>query len=137
MAGDFDFFKDLGLSPEDFNGKSKAAAMSIIAKRAKEREKLVIEESKKELFDNAKTKFPAFKKQLETSFQVYAKKSASTAPKPYNVVGYDPINKTVILTADGKSFAYVQETALIKTEREYEEAKPPKKETTTPGKKKG
>jgi hypothetical protein len=137
MAGDFDFLKDLGFSPDDFKGKSQAQALDFIEKKAKTQKKVVIEESKKELFDNAKTKFPAFKKELETSFQVYAKKSASTGPKLFNVVGYDPISKEVILTADGNSFTYVKETALIKSEREFEEAKPAKKETTTPRKKKG
>jgi hypothetical protein len=122
MAGDFDFLKDLGFSPDDFKGLSRTDAADLIEKRVKEKKKVFLEESKKDLFENAKTKFPELKAKLDNPFRVYVKPlAASTKPSSVIVVGYIPKTKEIIVY-NGAKIIRVSENDLIKNDKEYEGA---------------
>lgn len=127
MAGEFDFMKDLGFSPEDLKGKTKAEALSIIEKKAKDKRKTILEDTKKELFENAKSKFPDFKAKFSDMFHVYVKPlGASTKPTDILVVGYNPFAKE-IFGMNGSKAVHVPETDLIKSDKEYNESTKAKK----------
>jgi hypothetical protein len=122
MASDFDFLRDLGFSPDDFKGLSKTDATDLIEKRAKEKKKVFLEESKKDLFENAKTKFPELKAKLDNPFQVYVKPlAASSKPSSVVVVGYIPKTKEIVVL-NGTKITHVSENDLIKNEKEFEGA---------------
>jgi alpha-tubulin suppressor-like RCC1 family protein len=127
MAGEFDFLKDLGFSPEDFKGMSKSEAADRIAKRAKENKKIFEGQERDELFENAKVMLPKFKEHFSGGFRVFAADiGASTKPAAVSVVGYNPATNEYVVYKDGKYY-YKPENKIPKTEKEYNAAIKPKK----------
>jgi hypothetical protein len=127
MAGEFDFLKEMGLSADDFKGKSKKQVMEIIVQKSKEANDKLAGEQVKELIDNVKTKLPKFKEQFEKPIEIYVKsvgtKKSATAVK---VVGYNPDKKTYIVYKNDDKVYQIPEGDLITTEDEYADNQPKK-----------
>lgn len=121
MAGDFDFLKELGLSTEDFKGKSKYEITQIVEEASRKRKAELEKEEEKSLLENIKTKLPGFKDQFKNPIKIFATGvGQSGKASEVSVIGYNPFNpegKNYIVTKlKGDKVYQISENDMIKTE---------------------
>lgn len=126
--------KAVGISENEFKGKSLDEQIKLISKRINEEKEDLKMEAAKEYLDNYKNQVPEVKDLLGKPFEIYVKKvGQKKTPTTVQVMGYNSNAQTLIVLFSDKLYQ-IKDEDLIKSPDELIKEKPRAKTGT--GKKK-